>query len=93
MFGISDKHSPQMSFFLSFVISLKFTLGPLLITLYMIYFRNCIGMQFALTQIKVIIPMIVRNFHLDLDPERPAEPESMLILRSKNGLYLKATPI
>ncbi|CAC5390681.1 CYP4B1 [Mytilus coruscus] len=62
---------------------MAFSMGP----------RNCIGMQFALTQIKVIIPMIIRNFHLDLDPERPAEPESMLILRSKNGLYLKVTPI
>ena len=57
------------------------------------FFRNCIGQQFALTQIKVVIPMILRSFRLHLDPEREAEPECLLILRSKNGLYLKIKPI
>jgi cytochrome P450 len=50
-------------------------------------------MQFANTQIKVVVPMIIRHFRLTLDPTRPAEPESMLILRSKNGIYLHVKPI
>ncbi|XP_069115441.1 cytochrome P450 4F12-like [Argopecten irradians] len=62
---------------------IPFSLGP----------RNCIGQAFATTQLKVVVPMIVRNFRLTLDPSRPAEPEAMLILRSKNGLYLNITPL
>ncbi|KAJ8308735.1 hypothetical protein KUTeg_013609 [Tegillarca granosa] len=58
-----------------------------------IFLMNCIGMQFALTQIKIVIPMIIRKFHLELDPEKPAQPESMLIMRAKNGLYLKINPL
>ncbi|KAK3092763.1 hypothetical protein FSP39_006985 [Pinctada imbricata] len=57
---------------------MPFSIGP----------RNCIGQLFATTQIRVVIPMIIRKYNLTLDPSRPAQPESMLILRSKNGLYL-----
>ena len=56
-------------------------------------YRNCIGQLFAVTQIKVVIPMLLRKFRFTLDPSRPAEPESMLILRSKNGLYLNIHPV
>uniref|UniRef100_K1QQU8 Cytochrome P450 4F6 n=1 Tax=Magallana gigas TaxID=29159 RepID=K1QQU8_MAGGI len=54
---------------------------------------NCIGQLFAVTQMKVVIPMLIRKFRFTLDPNRPAEPESMLILRSKNGLYLNIHPV
>ncbi|XP_061174813.1 cytochrome P450 4F12-like [Saccostrea echinata] len=62
---------------------MPFSIGP----------RNCIGQLFAVTQIKVIIPTLIRKFRFTLDPSRPAEPESMLILRSKNGLYLNINPV
>ena len=58
-----------------------------------LYNRNCIGMQFALTQVKVVICEVLRNFHLDLEPGKEAQPESMLILRSKNGVYLNIKPL
>lgn len=62
---------------------MPFSLGP----------RNCIGQHFALTQLKVAVPMILRNFRLSLVPDRPAEPISLLILRSKDGLYLNLETI
>eukprot|EP00105_Crassostrea_gigas_P039418 XP_019923566.1 PREDICTED: cytochrome P450 4A4-like [Crassostrea gigas] len=62
---------------------MPFSIGP----------RNCIGQLFAVTQMKVVIPMLIRKFRFTLDPNRPAEPESMLILRSKNGLYLNIHPV
>ncbi|XP_060588662.1 cytochrome P450 4A10-like [Ruditapes philippinarum] len=68
---------------ISSVYHLPFSIGP----------RNCIGQHFALTQVKVVICELLRHFKLDLDPERKAEPECILILRSKNGLYLKIKPV
>ena len=61
--------------------------------IHVLLYRNCIGQLFAVTQIKVVIPMLLRKFRFTLDPSRPAEPESMLILRSKNGLYLNIHPV
>ncbi|KAK3594328.1 hypothetical protein CHS0354_024264 [Potamilus streckersoni] len=62
---------------------MPFSIGP----------RNCIGQQFAYTQIRIVVAMILRRFRLSLDPDREAEPEIALILRSKNGLYLKIQAI
>ncbi|XP_052769449.1 cytochrome P450 4A4-like [Mya arenaria] len=63
----------------SSLIHMPFSTGP----------RKCIGMQFALTQVKVVACEILRNFHIDLDPPHEATPESILFLRSKSGVYLK----
>ncbi len=34
------------------------------------------------------IAMVVRDFRFSLDPGKPAQPESVLIIRSKDGVYL-----
>lgn len=75
----------------------RFATGRKVSSLYLLPFsigpRSCIGQQFALTQIKVVLCELLRNFHFELDPEREAIPEALLILRSKNGLYLKVKPL
>ena len=52
-------------------------------------FRNCIGQEFAQNEEKVVIAHILRNFELALDAEKPARKDPILILRPKDGLYLK----
>ncbi|XP_071080531.1 cytochrome P450 4A4-like [Haliotis cracherodii] len=57
---------------------LTFSMGP----------RRCVGKSFAMLQVKLVIAMILRHFRLSITPGRPAQPESSLILRSKDGVYL-----
>ncbi|XP_046352315.2 cytochrome P450 4X1-like [Haliotis rufescens] len=57
---------------------LTFSMGP----------RRCVGKSFAMLQFKLVIAMILRHFRLSITPGRPAQPESSLILRSKDGVYL-----
>jgi len=50
-------------------------------------YRNCIGQNFAMNEIKVALSQILRNFKLYLDEETP-EPkmELRLILQTENGI-------
>ena len=56
----------------------------------MCLFRNCIGQNFAMNEMKVALSQILRNFKLYLDEETP-EPklELRLILQSEDGIYIK----
>ena len=38
---------------------------------------------------KVVIAHILRNFELALDTEKPVRKVSLIVLRPKDGLYLK----
>uniref|UniRef100_UPI00398F18C7 cytochrome P450 4T8 isoform X2 n=1 Tax=Pristiophorus japonicus TaxID=55135 RepID=UPI00398F18C7 len=51
--------------------------------------RNCIGQHFAMNEMKVAVALILSRFELEIDEtKRPLKiPE--LVLRSKNGIYLK----
>ncbi|KAL5487311.1 hypothetical protein EMCRGX_G019898 [Ephydatia muelleri] len=53
--------------------------------------RNCIGQEFALNEEKVVIAYILRNFKLTLDTEKSVKNDFLIILRPKDGLYLKYT--
>ena len=55
----------------------------------MIPHRNCIGQEFALNEEKVVLATILRNFELSLDETKPVLKEYLVILRPKDGLYLK----
>ncbi|XP_013196070.2 cytochrome P450 4d2 [Amyelois transitella] len=53
--------------------------------------RNCIGQKFAMMELKIIVAGIIRRFHLmpsSVEPELVPE----LILRSRNGVYVKFLP-
>lgn len=51
--------------------------------------RNCIGQNFAMNQIKVIVAMTTRRFVITVDADKPApEWTCSIVLRSLNGIHL-----
>ncbi len=54
--------------------------------------RVCIGSQFAINEMKVILPMVLARFRLRLaSPERHVEAEPLLALRPKGGLPIRVS--
>lgn len=50
--------------------------------------RNCIGQNFALNEIKVILSRTVTRFRLTVDPKREPEICTDVVMRAKDGIYL-----
>lgn len=55
--------------------------------------RNCLGQNFSMQEMKVILPRILRRFKFELDPTFQLEKAIGLVTRPKNGLKMKITPI
>lgn len=51
--------------------------------------RFCIGNEFALSEARVILSMILRKFHITAEPGQTIVPEPAITLRLKNGLRLQ----
>ena len=56
-------------------------------------FRNCIGMNFALSEIRVSVASILRRFRISLDPEKPLKMCLRILLKTEDGLWLKLQEI
>ena len=57
-------------------------------------YRNCIGQNFAMNEIKVIVAMTTRRFVITVDEDKLApEWTPSIVLRSLNGIHLKFTQI
>ena len=56
--------------------------------------RNCIGQNFAMNEMKVVIGQILRKFELFCDEDCP-EPHMKpnFILESENGIHVKFKPL
>ncbi|XP_078620223.1 ultra-long-chain fatty acid omega-hydroxylase-like isoform X1 [Branchiostoma floridae x Branchiostoma japonicum] len=63
---------------------LPFSAGP----------RNCIGQNFAMTEMKVSVALILQRFQLELDETKPpAVPCDRITLQAKDGIWVKVHPI
>lgn len=55
--------------------------------------RACIGAHFAMMEMILILATAMRRCRLDLTPGYPIEPEPVVTLRPKDGLWMTAHPV
>ncbi|KAH1177003.1 cytochrome P450 4F22-like [Mauremys mutica] len=55
--------------------------------------RNCIGQNFAMAEMKLVLALTLLRFAVRLDESRPVRRKPELILRSENGLWLHLEPL
>ena len=53
--------------------------------------RGCIGGNYAMLQILMILGELLRNYDLELTPGQTIEPRPMVILRPKHGIRMTFT--
>jgi len=53
--------------------------------------RGCIGGNYAMLQILMILSTLLRKYDLELPPGQKIEPRAMVILRPKNGIRMSFT--
>ena len=54
--------------------------------------RVCTGAGFAMVEGPLLLAMIVRDFRIEIVPEKTPIPEAHLTVRSANGIWLRLTP-
>ena len=55
--------------------------------------RNCIGQNFAMNEMKVVIARIITHFQMRLDPDHSVDVMTTIILRAKNDIKLVLEPL
>ncbi|XP_053150778.1 ultra-long-chain fatty acid omega-hydroxylase-like isoform X1 [Hemicordylus capensis] len=55
--------------------------------------RNCIGQNFAMSELKVVLALTLLRFVVRLDESRPIRRKPALILRAEEGLWLQVEPL
>ncbi|XP_072033186.1 uncharacterized protein [Amphiura filiformis] len=54
--------------------------------------RNCIGQNFAMQEMKILMAQIMRHFEISVDESVPVVEMFAIILRAKNGIRLHVKP-
>ena len=52
--------------------------------------RNCIGANFAMMELQIVVTMMLQAFELELAPQPPVEREAFISIRPKNGILFTA---
>lgn len=55
--------------------------------------RNCIGQNFAMNEMKVVVALTLRKYQLIEDPAWTPKIIPKLVLRSLNGIHIKIKPV
>lgn len=55
--------------------------------------RNCIGMNFAMMELQIVVTMMTQAFHTKMVPQPPIEREAILSIRPKNGIQFVADAV
>ncbi|KAK2844849.1 hypothetical protein Q5P01_011508 [Channa striata] len=55
--------------------------------------RNCIGQNFAMNEMKVVVAMTLKRYQLIEDPAWKPKIIPRLVLRSLNGIHIKIKPV
>jgi cytochrome P450 len=51
--------------------------------------RMCIGNHFAMMEMQLLLPLLVRQFDFELVPGLPVEPEPLVTLKPKHGILMR----
>lgn len=54
--------------------------------------RNCIGQNFAMHEIKIVLAKMLHRFTLVLDPRHKVERFESVVMKTKTGIQMKAVP-
>ncbi|CAH1248656.1 CYP4F2 [Branchiostoma lanceolatum] len=54
---------------------------------------NCIGQNFAMNEVKVLLARLIDKFVFEVDPTRPAKKEVLIVMNTRDGMWMKATPV
>uniref|UniRef100_A0A3P9MLM9 Uncharacterized protein n=1 Tax=Oryzias latipes TaxID=8090 RepID=A0A3P9MLM9_ORYLA len=54
---------------------------------------NCIGQNFAMNEMKVVIAMTLKKYQLIEEPSLKPRIIPRLVLRSLNGIHIKIKPV
>nr|KAG5713251.1 hypothetical protein BaRGS_007778 [Batillaria attramentaria] len=55
--------------------------------------RNCIGQNFAMHEMKIIMAKMLYRFTLVLDPNHKVEKFESVVMKTKTGIRMKAVPL
>lgn len=55
--------------------------------------RTCIGNHFAMMEAQIILAMILRAFHIELDPTHKIELDPAITLRPRTGIRVRRRPV
>lgn len=56
-------------------------------------YRNCIGQNFAMNELKVAVALTLKRYHLIKDPNHTPKMIPQIVLRALNGIYIKIKPV
>lgn len=54
--------------------------------------RNCIGSNFAMMEMQIILSGLVQNFDMEVAQNEPVEREAIISVRPRNGIAFRAAP-